>query len=243
MRDKKKPLGINSAHRASRLSITLEASVSSVNMSRSRNWCFTYNNYESSPLLQPNMKYLTYGYEVGESGTKHLQGFVMFKNAVAKPTKFFNESYHFERARGTPVQALEYCQKDGDFVEFGEKPMSHEEKSVKGGEAMKRRYEEAFEAAKEGRLDDIPADLRTRHYNTYKKIKFDYTQPAESNDILNNYWIYGPSGTGKSRSVRDFFGDSLYVKNQNKWFDGYNGENFILIDDVHPDRDWETYIQ
>ncbi|ACQ78166.1 putative Rep protein [Circovirus-like genome CB-A] len=212
-------------------------------MSRSRNWCFTYNNYDSSPRIQKCMKYLTYGYEVGESGTPHLQGFVIFKNAVAKPSQYFKPAYHFEKARGTPQQALEYCQKDGNFKEFGEKPKTVADGGAAGGEANKRRYEEAFSAAKEGRMDDIPADIYIRHYSTLKKIRFDHAPPAQNNDVLNNYWVYGPSGTGKSKSVREFFGKSLYVKNQNKWFDGYEGEDFVLIDDVHPNWSGKTILK
>lgn len=203
-------------------------------LQRSRNWCFTYNNYDSCPLIQSNMRYLVYGFEKGESGTPHLQGFVIFNNPVSQPSKYFKPAYHFEAARGTARQAADYCMKDGNFQEFGTPPSTIKDASAAGGEATKRKYDDALQAAKEGRFDDIPADLFTRHYNTYKKIRFDYAPPASDNDELNNYWVYGPAGTGKSRSVRKFFGDSLYVKNPNKWFDGYSGEKFVLIDDVHP---------
>jgi len=48
---------------------------------------------------------------------------------------------------------------------------------------------------------------------------------------LDNYWYYGATGTGKSRAVREEFGDSLYSKNINKWFDDYQGEKTVLLDD------------
>lgn len=189
------------------------------------------------------MKYLVYGFEKGESGTPHLQGFVQFKNPIEKPSKFFGPAYHFEPMRGTFEEAIEYTKKDGEYQEFGQMPLSPSENGALGGECEKKRYADAFEAAKAGDFDSIPADLMTRHYNTYKKIRFDFAEPAVANDELNNYWIYGPAGTGKSRSVREFFGDSLYVKNPNKWFDGYDGEKFILIDDVHPDWVGKTALK
>ncbi len=107
--------------------------------------------------------------------------------------------------------------------------MTKEEK----GEANKRRYEEAFALAVQGKLDDIPKDLLTRHYNTYKKIMVDYSANPTGLQHLDNHWIYGPSGSGKSRYVRDNYPD-LYVKNQNKWWCGYKGEENVLIDDLHP---------
>lgn len=45
-------------------------------------------------------------------------------------------------------------------------------------------------------------------------------------------WIYGPPGTGKSHFARMTYGKSLYIKPQNKWFDGYQGEDAILLDDL-----------
>lgn len=44
-------------------------------------------------------------------------------------------------------------------------------------------------------------------------------------------WICGPPGTGKSSTIRDVFGDDLYVKPQNKWWDGYDDQKHVLLDD------------
>ena len=92
-----------------------------------RRYCFTLNNWE--PLdetrisaLADNCKYLVYGRETGDSGTPHLQGFVIFNNSVSftAAKSRLGDACHIERARGTSEQAAAYCKKDGDFVEFGE---------------------------------------------------------------------------------------------------------------------------
>jgi len=103
-------------------------------MSRSARWVFTINNY--TPLTEDQLatfgvsdacQYLTYGREVGASGTRHLQGYVCFKRrftlSAAKKIAGF-EHAHLESARGTHIQARTYCHKDGDFVEYGEIPVS-----------------------------------------------------------------------------------------------------------------------
>ncbi|GIX69585.1 replication-associated protein [Caerostris darwini] len=48
-------------------------------------------------------------------------------------------------------------------------------------------------------------------------------------------WICGPPRCGKDASVRDP-GD-VYMKNLNKWWDGYNNERFVLLSDVEPDHE------
>ena len=57
-----------------------------------------------------------YGYEVGEQGTPHIQGYVKFKNQVRFSTmKNKLPRAHIEKARGDPDSNYRYCSKDGDF--------------------------------------------------------------------------------------------------------------------------------
>ena len=44
------------------------------------------------------------------------------------------------------------------------------------------------------------------------------------------YWIYGDPGIGKSFSVRHLYPE-LYLKDMNKWWDGYVDQSIVLIDD------------
>lgn len=98
---------------------------------RSRRWVFTLNNptddekaHIADHLSGVRTKYAVVGREVGASGTPHLQGFVIYHG----PTRFnavrgfLGGRCHLERARGTSAQARAYCQKDGDFDEYGQFP-------------------------------------------------------------------------------------------------------------------------
>jgi len=135
----------------------------------SRAWCYTINNFteeDRDGLRALTCAYNIFGYERGDEGTPHLQGYVQFAQAkTLTAVKKVMPRAHLEPRKGTVDQAVEYCKKEGDFEEFGIKPMSQKEK----GAANKRRHEEAFEAAKEGRFEDIPGDLRTRFYSTIKR--------------------------------------------------------------------------
>lgn len=52
------------------------------------------------------------------------------------------------------------------------------------------------------------------------------------------YW--GKAGLGKTRAVYDEFED-VYTKMENKWWDGYNGESCVLIDDFNPLDNWVSF--
>lgn len=94
------------------------------NNKRSRGWCFTLNNYTEEEFKKmsdgDHMKTLEkwiVGKEIGESGTKHLQGYYYFKNArTLKKMKEIDERAHWETAKGSPKQNLDYCSKDGEYV-------------------------------------------------------------------------------------------------------------------------------
>lgn len=98
-------------------------------MSRSRYWCFTTNNYTAdhvlhlSSLYPASVSYLVYGREVGEQGTPHLQGYVIFPDRKRLSTaRNFIPGSHLVAARGSPKQASDYAKKGNDFDEFGECP-------------------------------------------------------------------------------------------------------------------------
>jgi Putative viral replication protein len=96
--------------------------------SRAKRWCFTLNNYDDESQqrvreLATSSEYLVFGREVGDSGTPHLQGFIIFKNQLRfNRVQELLPGCHLSVAR-TVSQAAEYCRKDGDFEEFGTIPV------------------------------------------------------------------------------------------------------------------------
>lgn len=103
-------------------------------MSRGVRWVFTLNNYTEDDVLKlgrlggdldsAGITYLCYGREVGESGTPHLQGFIIFnaRQHLGRLRSVISERGHYEISRGTPHQASDYCKKGGDYSEFGNLP-------------------------------------------------------------------------------------------------------------------------
>ena len=56
----------------------------------------------------------------------------------------------------------------------------------------------------------------------------------ENKNILKtteNLWIYGPPGSGKTYFVTHSY-NNFYMKQQNKWWDGYKGQNVVILDDL-----------
>lgn len=194
-------------------------------------WVFTLNHWtedEYNKLVSLPYRYLVIGSETGASGTPHLQGYVhLIKRMRLSGLKPFAERAHWEVSRGTGPQASDYCKKDGVFEEFGDMP---DETGTAGGAVEKERWVSAFAACKVGKLDDVPADILMRCYRTCKEIAKDYMcKPADADDVTG-VWIYGPPGVGKSRKARaDYPG--AYDKMQNKWWDGYQGQDFVILDD------------
>lgn len=98
-------------------------SSSSNTRNRSRKWCLTLNNYTENELSQclkifnENKYNYIIGKEKGLEGTPHLQIYLEHKTQIDFNTiKKFNNRFHIEKAKGTQIQNLEYCSKEGDYI-------------------------------------------------------------------------------------------------------------------------------
>lgn len=195
---------------------------------RSENFVFTMNNYPDTVLVDTvDCKYIVYGKEVGESGTPHLQGFIRFgsKKSLKQVIKML-PGCHVETAKAVGA-AIEYCKKDGDFTERGTAPMSQSQK----GAVEKRRWREIYSAAEEGRYDDIEPEIRFKYDCHIERIRGRALKARKLSDTEEKHqWYCGASGTGKSRKARTDHPEA-YLKMCNKWWDGYQDQKVVLIED------------
>lgn len=213
----------------------------SESQARSRNWCATTNNptdEDREQYLALSYKYLVIGREHFEpddekKNTPHLQVYFQLQN----PCSFASlrrklPRAHLEKMRGTPQQAAEYCKKEGDYVEYGTLPQQGKRndlndirETIKSNPSVSTRLLIEDHAAAFARFP--------RFVEACRKV---YGSPNALAWVQSpNLWFFGPAGCGKSSSARSA-STSLYVKMANKWWDGYDGEEDVLIDDFHPDQ-------
>lgn len=207
---------------------------------RARAYCFTWNNPPAdyrTHLEALECAYIVAGEELAPTtGTPHLQGYVYWRNAkTLSACRRKLPGCHVVAARGTHSQNRAYCTKTRPtdtepntvIYERGTLPSDPADR----GQAEHDRWESAWDAAISGRLLDIPADIRVRQYSTLRRIERDHMAPVERLAGPCGTWIYGEAGTGKTRSVLDQFPDA-FPKPRTKWWDGYQGEDIVLIDDL-----------
>lgn len=205
--------------------------------STSRSFTFTWNNYTEDDVaylkerIPCQCSYGVFGREVGEKErTPHLQGMVHFVNAKTKSAAnaFFKNNFN-EFMKAKDFQAAAYCRKDGDFFEYGERPMNNYEK----GQAGKRKYDEACELAEQGRIKEIPAPMRVRYYRTWKQMNVDHIEEQGNLPEPCGIWYWGVPGAGKTTRARDENPDR-YMKPVNKWWDGYRHQHTVIMDEMDP---------
>lgn len=200
---------------------------------RSRAFCFTLNNPDAGTFdALKELKGTTYGIianEVGESGTPHIQGYLYFKSA-AKLKAVINklakiQSSHVEIARGTPKEASDYCKKDGDYFEWGALPE----------QGRRRDLEDVKTMIDEGATMKAVADAHFGDYVRYHSGFTKYKAMADAEKTkdfrkVEVVFITGPTGCGKTKKAMEEAQFKIEGSNL-KWWDGYNGEECILIDE------------
>ena len=209
---------------------------------------YGYGHKEIKETLVVRFKTLRYfcmADEIGEKGTYHTHIYVCFNSRVRFKTlkKHFPEA-HIDIARGSAESNLEYIRKtgrwentekaetrvEGTFEEWGNFPVQ------KGTDAD---MQELYEMVKNGytnaeilainndyilqidKLDKLRTMLLTEKYKDERRLGLEVT------------YVYGATGTGKTRGILDKHGDSsVYrVTDYQHPFDSYNCQPVIAFDE------------
>ncbi|ADD62475.1 replication-association protein [Human stool-associated circular virus NG13] len=205
-----------------------------------KRWCFTLNNYTQLEaitieqlLCTEEVQYAIVGEEIGENGTPHLQGFFNLKKKkrLTSLKAWLNDRAHYEEAKGSDEQNRRYCSKSGNIlISFGS-PQKQGQRNdlVLAAELLKESG---------GNMAAV-ADLYPSAVIRYGRGLQQYWQLIgfSARDFKTEVFVYvGPPGCGKSRAAAELgaaSGGKVYYKPRGEWWDGYNGEATVIIDDFY----------
>jgi len=194
-------------------------------MSVGRYWMLTIPQHEYTPFLPPQLAYVRGQLERGAGGYLHWQLVAVWPKNVrlTAVTQLFGPA-HAELTRS--ALALEYVWKvdtrvDGTQFELGALALKRN---------SKRDWQQIWDAAKSGAIDEIDVAARVQHYRTIKQIASDHLVPIGVERTVHVFW--GTTGTGKSRRAWDEAGLLAYPKDpRTKFWDGYAGHQHVVMDE------------
>lgn len=223
--------------------------------SRTRKWQITINNpvekgYTHDKIVEllgefKSLVYYCLSDEVGEKGTFHTHIFIAASCAIRFSTvknKF--DGGHFEMANGTSEQNRDYVFKQGKWKDTEKGTTNIVDSHVEWGELPVERQ------GKRNDLDDlydmIQSGLDTQQIldiSPHFILNVDKIERARSLYLHTKYkdcrrditvtYIYGSTGSGKTRSVMEQFGYSnVYrVTDYSHPFDSYDCEDVIIFEE------------
>lgn len=188
----------------------------------SRDYCFTVYETEVPDLKlsfdKEKIKYIIIGRETCKTtGRKHLQCYACFPRTYAfkgaqKILGCGKSHIRKKYENSSREQARDYCKKEGDWEEWG-----------------------VFEPLTTKDIFNLPLE---KIKSEYKEFYCRYHRGLEKLQEKGPKWrgkvrvtiLTGKSGVGKTRRVMEM--DSVYKFDPPyKWFDGYENEEILLIDD------------
>lgn len=204
-----------------------------------KHWVFTLNNYTPEELAElrrrvGQCKYICFQGEIGESGTKHLQGMCSFdkKLRIGQVKEILGTTrVHLAIRRGTAEQARDYCKKQ----ETSDPTVPFEEHGTfEKGQGRRSDLLEVVTLVRFGKKEsDVIESCPEQYIKFHRGIRaiiYAAGKPRDFKTIV--HWYYGPTGTGKSRQAAERGGADAYWKNGDDfWWDGYEGQEVVIIDD------------
>lgn len=204
-----------------------------------RSYMITINNPEVDDehiLRTDKHKYLMYQIEKGENGTQHIQAVIYYATPRSWPKARYPRA-HIEPTKDIH-EAIKYCSKNDTRVrgpyEFGEKPAP----------GRRTDLEKIAKEILDGETIENIALNNPSYYVRYskglKELKLstfkDRTQPPQV------FWFWGTSGTGKTAKAIKAH-KTYYIKDGSQWWDGYEQQEAIIIDDYHGRWEFRDFLR
>lgn len=232
-----------------------------------RKWLLTLNNPKKKAIdhqkikdqldLFPSLAYYCMADEQGETEHTH----VFF--ALEHPTRFSTikrrfSSAHIDRAEGTAAECRAYVQKSGKWAKSDKAETSIPDTFEEWGELpVERQGERADLALLYQMIKDGMSNYEIMEANPDYLVSLDRVERARQAVREQQYrdtfrklevtYIWGPTGTGKTRSVMEQQGysDVYRVTDYAHPFDSYAGEEVLLLDEYSSNfkiRDLLNYL-
>jgi len=218
-----------------------------------RNAVFTINNPENVLEFENNscVRGCVWQLERGESGTEHYQGYIEFNKKMSfKAIKeIIGDRAHVEQRLGTREQAMAYCQKedtrvDGPWI-YGDMKLGKP-----GKQGDRTDLENACEKIISGgrRIDESLHDIATETPVVYVKYHKGLIALASRLYLRDRTekpyveWVWGKTGVGKTLYATTK-SDSYYIKDNTQWWDGYEQQDTIILDDFDGKYDFRDLLR
>ncbi len=206
---------------------------------QSRNYAFTdFKLLDFTKIYRENIHIIRgigWGLETAPTtGKQHFQGHIQFfnKRRLGGVKNILGcKSIHLESCRGSVEQNRKYCAKDNKYTKVG--------KFISQGHRTD--LEDIKKNLDEGKtLDDI-AQNHFSDFIRYKSGLQAYKKMCDKRNTkgfrkINVEFVCGPTGTNKTRSAVEKNPNHFKITGKNlKWFDGYEQEKVLIIDEYNND--------
>lgn len=205
-----------------------------------RGFIVVINNYTDDDVRRveklfgsQHVKHAIYAFEVGASGTPHIQGYVEFRDPRTWKSvkKALPRAALFVR-KGSPLQAWVYCEKESTPEEkihrFGTKPAAP-------APGRRTDLERATAIVAERGLTALAQELPVQfvlHHRGFEALQARLAPIRTRQPTVTVLW--GPTGTGKSHTARQLAGEEdtyIWHPQQGTWFDGYEGQTCVIFEE------------
>lgn len=221
---------------------------------RTRFWCFTsFMGDDWSPNFDEKVvRYVVYQRECcAETKKKHYQGYIeLFENLRMGQVKKIlgDEKCHLEPRRGSRTAARDYCQKFatrilGTQVCFGTWRVDPSRKR-KLCDMLARKADGTYVS-----LDDLIEESPVSYVRFSRGLdKLDARRKRKLAKVFRKVKVLvyvGPTGSGKTRKACSFPNHfkKPFSCGTSIWFDNYNDEKVLIIDDFYGDIKYGTLLQ